>query len=149
MNFKKNGNTFLFFVIISAALMLAYTALWNNTALLYDAVTQKYKYEKKYRVAESLANYGLSLLINNFEQTKKISNNVIYNSDWPPGQNYANANLKIVFSESEIIIIESKIKENNSNETFAITVKIRMEEIKDEDKRVINRKFHIISWIII
>lgn len=149
---NKNGSCLLMLVIISSVVLIYYTNSWYSTSLIESLSYKKYKYEKKFRLAESLYKYGLMICINNINilinQNNKSIN--IYNSAWPPNSSDYFGNFKIILIENDKIKIEVMLIEKSSNDIFKITSTLLVEELQEntKSKKKNLKKFTILDWYI-
>lgn len=131
---NSNGSCNLILTIISATILLYYINSFRSVDFMQDIAIKKYKYEKHYRSAQALYNYGLAACINNFEIfTNQAKKNIkiinLYNNFWPLEEKEFFGDLKLLIQDTEIII-ESKVINTQSKEIYIIKALLTRAEKK-------------------
>jgi len=73
---KKNvvqGSALLMVVLVTSAIVICTTIVWQGSAFLSDLVLKRQEYEQKYRCAEGVLNYGIAFCKCNYDVIKKAA----------------------------------------------------------------------------
>jgi len=68
---KKKGSALLLVILITSAIVICSTIVWQGTAFLSDLVLKRQEYEQKYRFTEGVLNYGIAFCKCNYDAIQK------------------------------------------------------------------------------
>lgn len=149
---NKDGSVILILVIISAIILLYFINGQQSAEFLMLANFKKYKFDKQYRITESLCNFAIVKCFNNFDQFIKQSKEqndalslTLYNGFWPTDSKKYIGMAKINVKEPNISIDSQTIDQQN-NDTCSIKCCLLQEEIKNINTKKIIKKISLIDW---
>ncbi len=149
---KKDGSVILILVIISAIILLYFINGQQSAEFLMLANLKKYKFDKQFRVTESLCNFAIVKCFNNFDlyikQSKEQNdslNLILYNGLWPANSNKFKGLAKITVKELKIVI-ESQTFDQQNKDVCVINCCLLEEEIQNPNSEKIIKKINLIDW---
>ncbi len=149
---NKDGSVVLILIIISAIILLYFINGQQSCEFLMLANLKKYKFDKQYRVTESLCNFAIVNCFNNFDQL--IEQNVeqnssqiltLYNGPWPSDSKIFTGIAKINVKDPKIFI-ETQTIQQKTNDVCSIKCCLISEEIESPDSKKMIKKISLVDW---
>ncbi len=160
---NNNGSCLLMLTLISSVILIYALNSWQTVTFNYNLVRKKYDYESNFRTLESLHNFGIFKCINNYRKIYKNKNpnngtvliTQLYNGPWPLESDLELMKLTnlrhydsliILTINDDLAIINSKLINNQTKETYIMESKLKKLETIDSDTNLQTIKFSVYDW---
>ena len=103
----KNGSTLLFVVLITGCLITIVISCWHAGALRQDLITDRMRYEQRFRITQGALNYGIAYAQSCFDELLKTYEKSIDLNEYAQLLDDKYAAQVIFFSQKQSVLIKA------------------------------------------